>query len=399
MQSPVVSQQSDSGTGTVRLYYLDWLRVIAILGVFFIHVTYVFNDNDFHIKNAEQSSALTTFGAFFYPWGMPLVFLIAGAGSWFALQRRTPGQYARERLNRLLVPFIVGSILLSPIEYYFAWSNQTQMGLARGSFLEFVQALAWYPNPRSFGVAGIHLWFLGFLFCYSLLTLPLFRWLKEDMGQQFVSRMARLCERPGGSLLFVLPLLIVRLSLQPLFPEYLNWTDFICFLCFYILGYLLFADKRFIQVIRRDKLVTFAVGVASFLAAATISIATDEFDLELVPRTPLHWAWWTCFITCSWCWAAFMLFVGARFLNFGNKWLHYILEAILPFYVFHLPVITVIAFFVVQWDAGILPKALMLVLASFLMTVGIYELLIKRIGPIQIAFGMKPRRLDRTYLV
>jgi hypothetical protein len=50
----------------------------------------------------------------------------------------------------------------------------------------------------------------------------------------------------------------------------------------------------------------------------------------------------------------------------------------------------------VQWDADILPKALVLVPASFLMTVGIYEVPVKRIGPVRAAFGMKPRRLDRT---
>ena len=399
MQSSVVSQEARSSSGTVRLYYLDWLRVIAILGVFIVHITLVFNEIDFQIKNAEQSSMLTTFGAFFFPWGMPLVFLIAGAGSWFALERRTPGQYARERLDRLLIPFVVGSILLSPMERYFEWSNKIQMGAMSASYPEFIGGFVSAPFPRVVAGVGIHLWFLGFLCCYALLTLPLFHWLKKDRGRRFVSQVARLCDRPGGVLLFALPLLVVRLSLQPVFPEYLHWTDFISFLYFYILGYLFFADKQFMRAVQRDWPVTLAVGVIAFLAAAAISIATDEFDLELVPRTPLHWVWWTCFTLCSWCWTAFLLFVGMRFLNFGSKWLYYSHEAILPFYVFHLPVIIVIAYFVVQWDTDILPKALVLVPASFLMTIGIYEVLVKRISPVRAAFGMKPRRLDHTYSI
>lgn len=91
-----------------------------------------------------------------------------------------------------------------------------------------------------------------------------------------------------------------------------------------------------------------------------------------------------------------MLFVGARFLNFGNKWLRYSQEAILPFYMFHYPVIIVIAYFVVQWDADILPKMLVLTPTSFIVTVGIYELLVKRVNPVRIAFGMRTRRLDRA---
>ncbi|MCC7353855.1 MAG: acyltransferase family protein [Anaerolineae bacterium] len=395
MQSQTVSHQTDSVTReAVRLHYLDWLRVIAILGIFLIHVIVVFSEVDFHINNAEQSSSLTPFGAFFYPWGMPLVFLIAGAGSWFALQRRTPGQYARERFKRLLIPFVVGSILLSPIVYYFDWLHSTGTGVLLGSFPDFVRSRPWVPNPRVFGAVGDHLWFLAFLFCFSLLTLPLFHWLEEEKGQRFVSRMARLWEFRGGVLLFILPLLIVRLGLQPLFPQYLNWTDFISFLLFCILGYLLFADKRFTQAIRRDWPVTLTIGVAAFLAAAAISMATDEFDLELVPRTPLDWAWWTFFTACSWCWTAFMLFLGMRFLNFSNKWLHYSQEAILPFYVFHLPVIIVIAYFVVQWNVGLVPKLLVVGLGAFAVSLGLYQVIIRRAGPLRFMFGMKARQLN-----
>lgn len=398
MQTPAASQEIASGAGTTRLHYLDWLRVVAILGVFLFHVLLVFNEIVFLIKNAELSSSLTTFAAFFFPWGMPLVFLIAGAGSWFALQRRTPRQYARERFNRLLIPFVIGSILLSPIAYYFAWVHEIETGVIHGTFVEFVKTLSWSLDPRFFTAVGYHLWFLAFLFFFSLLTLPLFQWLKEEKGQRFVARIARLCEFRGGVLLFLLPLLMVRLGLQPLFPLYLSWTDFFVFLTFYIVGYLLFADKRFIQAICRDWLVTLTVGVIAFLAAAAITIATDEFDLELVPRTPLHWLWWTCFTACSWCWTAFMLFVGVRFLNFSNKWLHYSQEAVLPFYVFHLPVLIVIAYFVVRWDADILPKLLLLVPTSFVASISVYELLVRRIKPVRAAFGMKAAaRVERAY--
>lgn len=392
MQNLLVSQQSDNPVHEERrLYYLDWLRVITILGVFLFHVANVFNEIDFNIKNAEQSSDLTIFSAFFFPWGMPLVFLIAGAGSWLALQRRTPGQYARERFNRLLIPFVVGSVLFSPIARYFEWNHAIETGVTQGTFLAFVKTLPWDPNPRFFTAVGYHLWFLAFLFFYSLLTLPLFQWLKEETGQRFVSRMARLCEFRGGILLFVLPLLIVRLGLQSLFPLYLSWTDFISFLSFDILGYLLFADKRFIRAIRRDWPVTLTVGGAAFLAATAISIATDELGLELVPRTPLDWVWWTCFTACSWCWTAFMLFVGMRFFNFRNKWLHYSQEALVPFYVVHLPAIVVIAYFVVQWEAGIPVKLLAVVVGAFGVSLGLTELVIKRVPILRAMFGMKAR--------
>ena len=38
---------------------------------------------------------------------------MAGATSWFSLRRRTPDRYARERVTRLLIPFIIGAIVLT----------------------------------------------------------------------------------------------------------------------------------------------------------------------------------------------------------------------------------------------------------------------------------------------
>ena len=390
MQSPVLSTPTGSTTQkSVRLHYLDWLRVIATLGVFFFHVCDVFNKADFVIKNAETSLAVTMFQAFFFPWGMPFFILIAGAGSWFALRRRSAGQYVRERFNRLLIPFIFGSILFTPIQLYLGWSHKTQTGVEQGSFLEFLKALPWGLNPRLFGVVGYHLWFVGFLFCFSLLALPLFRWLEEESGQRFTSRSARLCERRGGILLYILPLLVVRLSLQPFFPEEHNWADFFFLLSFFILGYLLFADRRFTQAVRRDWPITLAVGIVAFLLFAAITLSMGDIDIEATPRTLLDFTWWGLITVCSWCWTTFMLFVGMRFLDLKSQWVQYGQQAILPFYAVHQPAIVVIAYFVVQWNTGLLPKMLVVVLGGFIVSLGFYELLVRRVAPLRAMFGMK----------
>jgi hypothetical protein len=54
-------------------------------------------------------------------------------------------------------------------------------------------------------------------------------------------------------------------------------------------------------------------------------------------------------------------------------------------------VIMAIAFYAVQWDAGIPVKLLTVVLGSFAVTLAIYELIIRRIGPLRALFGMKAR--------
>jgi len=96
------------------------------------------------------------------------------------------------------------------------------------------------------------------------------------------------------------------------------------------------------------------------------------------------------------CFSLTMLFVGMRFMDSTNRWLRYGQEAALPFFVLHQPVIIVIAFFVVQWNAGISIKLPVVVLSSFLVTVSLYELIVRRIRPLRLVFGMKARSFDKA---
>jgi glucan biosynthesis protein C len=392
MQSRIISGQTDSSSQEpVRLHYLDWLRVLAVVMVFVFHALKPFNIGDWVIMNSETSMAATVFFALLSPWGMPFFFLLAGAGSWFALRRRTAGQYVNERFGRLLLPFIVGSLIFTPIQNYFDWRFWTAKLNVQVSYLQNQLGRWTGPNPSIFSWIGYHLWFLGFLFSFSLIALPLFLWLKHESGQGLISRLARLCERRGAMLLFIVPLLVIQLAIRPFDPQEKSWADFSFYLAFFVLGYLLYADERFMRTIRRDWWLLLAAGVAAILgilAALAFADVTTWFD---TPTMPEFYLFWTLVTVAAWSWTVFMLFVGMRFLNFRNKWLEYGQEAVVPFYVLHQPVIVAIAFYVVQWQAGITAKMTTVVLASFLVTVGIYELVIRRVTPLRATFGMKVR--------
>ncbi|MGD9148238.1 MAG: acyltransferase, partial [Anaerolineae bacterium] len=84
-------------------------------------------------------------------------------------------------------------------------------------------------------------------------------------------------------------------------------------------------------------------------------------------------------------------YIGMRYLDFTNKWLRYGGETIMPFFVLHQPVIIVIAYFVVQWDTGITAKLLVVVLGSFVVTLGVVELVIKRVNVLRGLFGTKSK--------
>jgi hypothetical protein len=71
---------------------------------------------------------------------------------------------------------------------------------------------------------------------------------------------------------------------------------------------------------------------------------------------------------------------------------HYSNEAVLPFYVLHEPVIVAVAWVVVRWPAPLLVKYLSVVAASFVLTLALYEGLVRRFQLARFLFGMKPAR-------
>lgn len=387
-----ITPPGNSDNKFARLHYLDWLGVLLVLGVFLFHAVHPFDTIAWHIKNPEQSEVVTYMIGFFFMWGMPLFFLVGGVGSQFALRRRSGRQFVVERTRRLLIPFFAGVVLLSPIMIYF---EQLQQANFAGSFFaylpEFFRSRLYAFSPKIASDWGVHLWFLGFLFLFSLIALPLFLWFKREGGHRFIKQLGRFAEIPGGILLFFVPLALVILILEPYFPDEHDWEDFFFYFGFFVLGYIFFANTRFTVAVRRDgKLLAFAA-VGSVIALFGISIVTGvSYDSQ--PGTAAFILSRLLWALVAWSWTLLILSTSMRFLDFTNNQLEYLREAQLPIFVLHQPVIIVIAFFVVQWDAGILPKLLLVVGGSFLVTFGIYELFIRRIEPVRALFGMKPRR-------
>jgi glucan biosynthesis protein C len=404
MPSPSIPEKSGSALRpAARLHYLDCLHVLSILMVFLFHAVHPFDFGDWQVKNVDQSEILTIILLFLGMWGMPFFFLLAGAGSWFALQRRTARQYVFERFDRLLIPFIAGSILFTPLEYYCEYMNKIQRGVLTSfptflsAFTVFNPRLLRFPglSPRWFGVAGYHLWFLGFLFSFALITLPFFLWLKKQPGQRALSWMARLCEHRGGILLFAIPAGLILCLLLPFFPLEHDWAEFILYLLFFAMGFILFADERFARAIQRDwpLLLTLGSVIVAGLVGAFLT-GSPLLTWNETPGIPAFYLLQLLRGTIAVCFSLTMWFVGIRFLDFTNKWLRYGQEAALPFFVLHQPVIVVIAFFVVQWNAGISVKLPVVVLSSFWVTLALYELIVRRIRPLRLVFGIKGKSPD-----
>ncbi|HWP42334.1 MAG TPA: acyltransferase, partial [Blastocatellia bacterium] len=66
-------------------------------------------------------------------------------------------------------------------------------------------------------------------------------------------------------------------------------------------------------------------------------------------------------------------------------------EAVLPFYIIHQTVLIMIGFYVIKWEAGVMVKYLTISLATFFITLAIYDL-IRRTNLTRVLFGMRLKR-------
>lgn len=87
-----------------KMYYIDNIRWICILFLFVYHTCMIYNnfDEGFYVwagENAYLSGLIIVCS----PWFMPLLFVLAGISTRYALKKRTPREYILERIKRVLV--------------------------------------------------------------------------------------------------------------------------------------------------------------------------------------------------------------------------------------------------------------------------------------------------------
>jgi glucan biosynthesis protein C len=98
-----------------------------------------------------------------------------------------------------------------------------------------------------------------------------------------------------------------------------------------------------------------------------------------------------------WCWLIAILGFGRRWLSRGGRLLSYLSEASYPFYILHMPINTIVGYFVIRWPVGIAVKYLVINVVTILATYAVYEVLVKRTQVTRFLFGMKPKRREKKY--
>jgi len=371
-----------------RRYELDWLRVLAILAVFIYHSGRFFDPTSWHIKNSVLHPGLLPFKMLFEIWGIPLLFVISGAGVFYALGKRAAGPFLKDRTLRLLVPLIVG--IFSHLIWQVYLERLTH-GEFRGTFFQFIPHYfdGLYGFGGNFAWAGMHLWYLEMLFVFSLILLPLFLWLRQGRGRAVLTWLGDRLASPGAVYLAALPVMLGLALPNPGSP----WTarifggwSLLALLPFFCNGFLIVSHERLYESVRRSRWVSLAAA-----AVLTILISIRFFRSgEPVFGTADYTAILAVYGLSSWAWVLAVLGFSARHLRVPRRILLYANEGVLPFYILHQTVLLTVGFQVVRQPISDPLKWAIIAAGSFLICLGLYEFTVRRFRWLRFLFGLGP---------
>lgn len=368
-----------------RLNYLDVIKVLCLGFVFFFHCFKIFDAKEWHIKNNEllqfDANSLYVLGMAV----MPMFFVISGGSIWISLQKRPALIFLQNIFKRFFFPLLFGLTLLAIPQVYFERVNHGEFS---GTIIDFLPHYftGLHGMGGNFAWTGLHLWFLIMLFFYSILLLPFFMVGKNILQKPFFQKTLH---HPFVLILFAIIIAAPGYKLHPNGWMGAMWGGWNIFqdLLFFALGFVLFSNTRFIETCKKYKWISLSIAI--LLTALSLYWYSGNKVTDF--RTPFYM--FRLFVkgVACWAWIASVLGIAAQHFNSDNSFTKYWSRAALPFYILSQPVIIIIGFYVVQWPLGIWAKFTLVTVASFAITVLIYEG-IKKVSLLRWAFGIPEKK-------
>ncbi len=343
---------------SARRYDIDWIRVIAIALLMVYHVAIVFQPWGLMIgfmTNAEPWESLWLPMTMLNVWRIPILFFIAGMGLVYSFQNRNWKELLKERALRIGIPFAFGIVFIAPIyllilQNYYEWQIQ------------------YIPQAS-------HLWFLGNILCYILITILPMYFLKRASDSSFAIKLRRVLSSylifPIVISCFVIETLIVN---PPIYEMYATTTHgfFLGLLAFVFGSLFAYAGDGFWNKLVKLKWLFLVLAISFFAIRAGNYLAFPE-----KVNLPIE--------TCLW---VFTIFAFARqYLNIPHRILTYFSKAAYPVYILHMIFLGLSCTLLLPLSISVQIKFLGILSGTIAGSLLCYEL-IKRIKYLRILFGI-----------
>jgi hypothetical protein len=377
-----------------RLYYVDWLRISAFALLMLYHVGMVYVPWDFHVKHQPTYAALEPLMRLSNPWRMGLLFVISGLATGLMLGH--PG-LARERSKRLLLPLLFGMAVIVPPQ---AWLQAREQFGYTGGYLDFLRlyfgAYHGFCGPKGCLVLPTwnHLWFLPYLWCYTMLVLLALRWLPESWPRQLADRLARLS---GGSLLLAPALLLgaLRALLFPRFGETHalvdDWAAHAVFLPLFGFGLLLARRPQMPAGLQALRWPALALGLAGWAVLVGYPGLLPGWPVVAEwQRLPMRWG----FAATQWGGIVAAFGFARAHWNADHRWRAPLTEAVFPLYLVHQTILILAAVALRPLQLPVVPEALLIIALTFGGGLAAWQLA-RRAGRLRPWMGLSARPLPK----
>ena len=359
-----------------RMYFLDWLRVLAFGALIFFHVGMLYVSWRYNIKSPRLYPAIEPWMNALSAWRLALLFLISGVASRFLIEKLGPGAFARNRLRRLLPVILTGMFVVIPPQTYVVLVSRSglEMDFLTFWWTQYLRANQTLVRPLGMTMpTWDHLWFLVYLLIYALAA----------AGVIWAAR--RLKPRGGPvspwALIFAPPVWLAATNLlilakAPITDALVNdWGGHLKWAGLFVTGLLAARQDRFWALLEAHR------GKALAAAAVLLAILLRVNDPAWSVVSGLY-AWAAICALCGFARAA---------LNRPSAPLSHLNEAVLPIYVLHQPILLVAAFWLFPLRLPVPVEVLLLVGATGLGSFAVYEALIRPFAISRFLFGLKPK--------
>lgn len=351
----------------MRKHYIDNIRILCILLLIPYHTAMIFNNfGDSWYIHSQDSTLATLFIIGVYPWWMSVLFVLAGMSTVYALEKRSAGQYVKERFLKLFIPLLSAIILLVPVQTFLADKFfYNYHGNYFDHFSIFFTLTDWSGYDGHFTPA--HTWFILFLFVISMISLPLMRWYNKKERKITAAKL---------TMLKILPMFLIILICVPILD--IGGKSIGEYAACFLLGYFVLGMDEV-----QDRLAKYRIQL-TIAWVLLIIIRCTLFQKQISSGI----IWDVEQRILSWIGILAIIALGKHHLEFNNRFTKYFAPAAFPIYFFHQTIIVVVGYLIVQHLHVALAQYISIVIVSFALTILSYELC-RRIKLTRFLFGIK----------
>lgn len=376
-----------------RQYFIDWVRILAFFVLIFYHVGMYYVSWDWHVKSLNASTAIEPLMKLSSPWRLGLLFLVSGVATRWMLTKFNFGSFVRQRSVRLLIPLLFGMLVVVPPQPYLEAVEQVGY---QGSYFDFMQLYlqAYHGFCDADGCLRLptwnHLWFVPYLWCYSLLLAALVLILgnRVETVEHWLDK--QLC----GWKLVLVPaaiLAFIRIVLHDRFPSTHalvdDWFNHANYFTLFLIGALLARQSQFWA--RFDAARWLTLGIALFCWAMVLIF--DAWPDDRWPATPFP-IWRNLFqliySLCQWSAIGAACGFAHHHLQYDSPKRRYLTQAVFPLYILHQTFIVVFAHALKPAALAPVIEALVLIVLTLTCSFGMFEIL-RRVPLLQPLFGLR----------